>query len=246
MERLPEWQGRGIAGAALRLVIRLVAARGERTLLVAYPGVDNPGSNALCRAAGFAHRGSGTMRLARWRAHVQHLGARHVAARSRRPRRPTSTSGSTKACSTRRCGGRTTSPHWSSRERAAARYSVAPDALELRIDADTPPWSPEFDERQPRLASADRPVLRAGRQPHRAAPLPRRAHRARAAARAPAAPAAVRRDRGADGRRAASGRDGGLLADRLRGPARRLRRDLHRRDLRLRDRRRRRLGRASA
>lgn len=36
-------------------------------------------------------------------------------------------------------------PHWSSRERTAARYCIAPDALELFIDADTAPWSPEFD-----------------------------------------------------------------------------------------------------
>jgi hypothetical protein len=36
-------------------------------------------------------------------------------------------------------------PHWSSRARTAARYSIAPDALELFIDAYTAPWSPEFD-----------------------------------------------------------------------------------------------------
>jgi hypothetical protein len=36
-------------------------------------------------------------------------------------------------------------PHWSSRERTEARYSVAPAGLELLIDAETPPWSPEFD-----------------------------------------------------------------------------------------------------
>lgn len=34
-------------------------------------------------------------------------------------------------------------PQWSSREHSAARVSFAP--LELRIDADQQPWSPEFD-----------------------------------------------------------------------------------------------------
>lgn len=36
-------------------------------------------------------------------------------------------------------------PHWSSREQAAARYSVADGRLELRIDADQEPWCPELD-----------------------------------------------------------------------------------------------------
>ena len=36
-------------------------------------------------------------------------------------------------------------PHWSSRERTAARWVVADDLLTLRIDVDQPPWCPEFD-----------------------------------------------------------------------------------------------------
>ncbi len=60
----PEWQGRGVARLALRRLIADVRADGERTLLVAYPGVENPGSNALCRGAGFTHTGSET---APWR-----------------------------------------------------------------------------------------------------------------------------------------------------------------------------------
>jgi hypothetical protein len=36
-------------------------------------------------------------------------------------------------------------PHWSSRERAAARYSVGGGELRLRIDPDQPPWCPELD-----------------------------------------------------------------------------------------------------
>jgi hypothetical protein len=36
-------------------------------------------------------------------------------------------------------------PHWSSRERSGARYSVVDGFLRLRIDADQQPWCPEFD-----------------------------------------------------------------------------------------------------
>lgn len=36
-------------------------------------------------------------------------------------------------------------PHWSSRAQAAARYTVAGGRLELRVDADQPPWCPELD-----------------------------------------------------------------------------------------------------
>ena len=56
----PEWQGRGVARAALRLVIRRVADDGTRRLLVAYPGVDKPRLEPLCRGAGFEHIGTQT------------------------------------------------------------------------------------------------------------------------------------------------------------------------------------------
>jgi hypothetical protein len=36
-------------------------------------------------------------------------------------------------------------PHWSSRERAAARYHLAEGCLRLSIAQDQPPWCPEFD-----------------------------------------------------------------------------------------------------
>ena len=36
-------------------------------------------------------------------------------------------------------------PHWSSRERAAARYEVGGGRLRLRIDRDQEPWCPEWD-----------------------------------------------------------------------------------------------------
>lgn len=35
--------------------------------------------------------------------------------------------------------------HWSSRSASAARYAIGHGELRLRIDADQPPWSPEFD-----------------------------------------------------------------------------------------------------
>ncbi|MCR2784688.1 GNAT family N-acetyltransferase [Microbacterium sp. zg-B96] len=58
---LPEFQGRGVAGEALRQLIDSAQADGRRNLLVAYPGVDNPASNTLCRHAGFAAQGEKTM-----------------------------------------------------------------------------------------------------------------------------------------------------------------------------------------
>jgi len=36
-------------------------------------------------------------------------------------------------------------PHWSSRERSAARYALGTGGLRLRIEADQEPWCPEFD-----------------------------------------------------------------------------------------------------
>lgn len=36
-------------------------------------------------------------------------------------------------------------PQWSSREASRARYLIADGLLTLRIDADQPPWSPEYD-----------------------------------------------------------------------------------------------------
>jgi RimJ/RimL family protein N-acetyltransferase len=50
---LPEFQGRGIAGAATRAVIEAARTDGRHRWLHAYPGVDNPASNAVCRNAGF-------------------------------------------------------------------------------------------------------------------------------------------------------------------------------------------------
>lgn len=54
------YQGRGVATEALRHLIRIAADRGDRDLLVAYPGVDNLASNTLCRNLGFEPRGTRT------------------------------------------------------------------------------------------------------------------------------------------------------------------------------------------
>lgn len=54
---LPEFQGRGIATQATALVVaRARAARKHRTLH-AFPAIDNPASNAICRKAGFKLQG---------------------------------------------------------------------------------------------------------------------------------------------------------------------------------------------
>lgn len=53
---LPQWQGQGIAGTALRALIPLAADAAEtspRKRLFAYPSVENAASNALCRRTGF-------------------------------------------------------------------------------------------------------------------------------------------------------------------------------------------------
>lgn len=51
---LPEFQGRGIAAAAAREIVEKVREEHRHTRLHAYPSVDNPASNAICRKAGFS------------------------------------------------------------------------------------------------------------------------------------------------------------------------------------------------
>jgi RimJ/RimL family protein N-acetyltransferase len=50
---LPAYQGRGIAAEATGLVIGLAAAERRHRHLHAYPSIDNPASNAICRKVGF-------------------------------------------------------------------------------------------------------------------------------------------------------------------------------------------------
>jgi RimJ/RimL family protein N-acetyltransferase len=50
---LPEFQGQGVATRATALVIEIARADGSRRFIHAYPSVDNPASNAICRKLRF-------------------------------------------------------------------------------------------------------------------------------------------------------------------------------------------------
>jgi|GEM_PF-284748 len=140
---VPEHQGAGVAGAALRLLIAEVRRDGRRALLTAYPGVDNAASNALCARAGFDVRGEGREP---WRGGELHfrIWALDLS--------PLDLTGRVETVDERFDSDTLSpdrwwpfyTPHWSSRERTAARYEVG-DGLLLRIDEDTPPWAPEWD-----------------------------------------------------------------------------------------------------
>jgi RimJ/RimL family protein N-acetyltransferase len=54
---LPEFQGRGVATAAARAIVGVAAAERRHKQLHAYPSVDHPASNAICRKAGFTLAG---------------------------------------------------------------------------------------------------------------------------------------------------------------------------------------------
>lgn len=54
---LPAHQGRGLATAAVSLAIESVRAEGAQRAIHAYPGADNPASNAVCRKLGFKPMG---------------------------------------------------------------------------------------------------------------------------------------------------------------------------------------------
>ncbi|MGM1017202.1 MAG: GNAT family N-acetyltransferase [Actinomycetota bacterium] len=57
---LPHAQGRGVARAAVNLIIDDAREHGDRRLLTAYPSVDNTASNALCAGCGFERIGQET------------------------------------------------------------------------------------------------------------------------------------------------------------------------------------------
>lgn len=61
---LPEFQGRGIATEALRLLVDRAREDGRWGDIHAFPGVSNGPSNAVCRKAGFAHVGEETVAYA--------------------------------------------------------------------------------------------------------------------------------------------------------------------------------------
>jgi RimJ/RimL family protein N-acetyltransferase len=72
---LPAFQGRGLASAATVLALDRARAEGRRRYVHAYPSVENPASNALCRRLGFTLLGvdefefppGQTMRCNDWR-----------------------------------------------------------------------------------------------------------------------------------------------------------------------------------
>ena len=51
---LPEFQGRGLAGEAVRVVLGLARTDGRWGLIHAFPSRTNAASNAICRSAGFS------------------------------------------------------------------------------------------------------------------------------------------------------------------------------------------------
>ena len=55
---LPEFQGRGIATAATRLLSERARADGRHRSLHAFPSAENAASNAICRKVGFALQGA--------------------------------------------------------------------------------------------------------------------------------------------------------------------------------------------
>ncbi len=133
-----------MATQALRQLTRMVADDGRRALLVAYPGIDNPASNALCRGAGFEHRGSST---APWRGgeltfNTWVLDVSPLDLAGRVPDVDERFDGATLDL---RRWLPFYNPHWSSRQATAARWSVGEHGLELRIDPDTAPWAPDLD-----------------------------------------------------------------------------------------------------
>ena len=140
----PAWQGNGIARDAVRQVTHRVAEDGMRDLLVAYPGVDNSASNALCRRAGFEQRGSAT---APWRGGqltfntwVLDVSPLDLSGRET----DVDESFASEELDPARWWPYYT-PHWASRDATLARWRTADGGLELRIDADTAPWAPDLD-----------------------------------------------------------------------------------------------------
>ncbi len=54
---VPEYQGKGIATRATKLVLEKMKKEQTNQYVHAFPAIDNPASNAICRKAGFALQG---------------------------------------------------------------------------------------------------------------------------------------------------------------------------------------------
>jgi RimJ/RimL family protein N-acetyltransferase len=80
---LPPFQGRGIARAAAAAAVARARAEGKHRHLHAYPSVDNPASNAVCRKLGFVlisacdfeYPPGSVMRCNNWRLDLEDSGA---------------------------------------------------------------------------------------------------------------------------------------------------------------------------
>ncbi len=124
-------------------------------------------------------------------------------------------------------------PHWSSRAASAARYAVGGGRLDLLIEPDQEPWSPESagicGSRRSRLACSRDPSAApsANTTTERVSSCERRNARR-------AVYAAVRPVRAPSPRARRPREHGGPVDDRLRGRAGAFGRDLHLRDLRTR------------
>jgi RimJ/RimL family protein N-acetyltransferase len=75
---LPEYQGKGVATEAARLLISQARANPKVSSIVAYPTVDNTASNAIARKIGMENRGefdnegfAGILRCNNWRIDVR-------------------------------------------------------------------------------------------------------------------------------------------------------------------------------
>lgn len=139
----PAWQGRGVATTALRHLVARVRERGDRSLLVAYPGAENAASQAVCRSVGFSRGGTltepwrgGPLTVTTWTLdlspleigdRVADVDERFTGALDRERWWPYYL------------------PHWASRATTSARWRTGAEGLELRIDEDTEPWAPDID-----------------------------------------------------------------------------------------------------
>jgi RimJ/RimL family protein N-acetyltransferase len=141
---VPERQRRGIAREALRQVVRRVADDASRTLLVAYPGVRNAASNALARSAGFELRGS---QIVPWRGDQLTVNSwvLDMSPLDLVGRQPDEEENFTADDLDESRWWPFYTPHWTSRRTSAARWRMAEEGLELRIDAETEPWAPELE-----------------------------------------------------------------------------------------------------
>jgi RimJ/RimL family protein N-acetyltransferase len=50
---LPSFQGKGIATIAVKLAIDKASSENKYKYMHAFPSIDNPGSNAICRKVGY-------------------------------------------------------------------------------------------------------------------------------------------------------------------------------------------------